>query len=83
MSEGRLEFVNGGWVASDEACPTFDQAIDNIRIGHKFLHDNFGIRPKHAWHIDAFGHSSAFAELFTRMGFETMTVARINKDEMN
>lgn len=23
VNEGMWEFVNGGWVASDEACPTF------------------------------------------------------------
>jgi hypothetical protein len=34
VSEGRLEFVNGGWVASDEACPTYEEIIDNIVMGH-------------------------------------------------
>ncbi len=43
VKEGRLEFVNGGWVASDEACPTFEDFIINILAGHEFLEKEFGI----------------------------------------
>lgn len=35
--EGRLEFANGGWSASDEACPSFDDMITNFIVGHQFL----------------------------------------------
>ena len=34
VNEGRFEFVNGGWVASDEACPIYEDLIENIVIGH-------------------------------------------------
>ena len=61
VADGRWEFVNGGWVASDEACPTFLEMIENFRTGHEFLMNNFGIRPNIAWHIDAFGHSMSTA----------------------
>ena len=46
--------------------------------GHAFLKRNFGVTPKHAWHADAFGHSAATVELFSRMGFETISWARID-----
>ena len=42
---------------------------------------NFGIVPKHAWHADAFGHSAATVELFSRMGFKTIAFARIDDEE--
>ena len=65
VAEGRFEFVNGGWVAHDEACPTYLDIIDNMVVGHKFLKDELGITaPKIAWHADAFGHTSANADLF-------------------
>ena len=44
VKEGRFEFLNGGWVASDEACPTFEDLILNIATGHEFLRREFGIR---------------------------------------
>jgi len=37
VKKGQLEFVNGGWAASDEACPTYEELIVNIMTGHAFL----------------------------------------------
>ena len=34
VKEGRFEFVNGGWVASDEACPIYEDLVENIVVGH-------------------------------------------------
>ena len=76
-----MEFVNGGWASSDEACPTYEELMTNIMAGHAFLKTQFGITPKHAWHLDAFGHSASTPELFARMGFETITFARMDDNE--
>ena len=62
VQEGRLEFLNAGWSMSDEACPHFDDFIDNMQKGHDFLMKEFGVKPRIAWHIDPFGHSSATQE---------------------
>ena len=78
VSEGRFEFANGGWVASDEACPTFTELLQNILYGHDFLKREFSITPKIVWHMDAFGHSSTTAKLFTDLGFEAFFFGRIN-----
>ena len=37
VSEGRLEFVGGGWSMPDEAVTHFDDIINNYMIGHEFL----------------------------------------------
>ena len=37
VKKGQLEFVNGGWASSDEACPTYEELIVNIMTGHAFL----------------------------------------------
>lgn len=34
VKEGRWEFVNGGFVASDEACPIYEDLIENLVAGH-------------------------------------------------
>lgn len=81
VKEKRLEFINGGWVSADEACPTYEEQIMNIMTGHAFLQRTFGITPKHAWHPDSFGHSAATPEIFARMGFETISFARIDDEE--
>jgi alpha-mannosidase len=30
VKRGQLEFINGGWVANDEACPTYEEIIMNM-----------------------------------------------------
>jgi len=41
---------------NDEANAYYEDIIDQMTVGHKFLLDNFGIRPTIGWHIDPFGH---------------------------
>ncbi len=81
MHEGRLEFINGGWVSHDEACPTYEEIILNMILGHSFLNITFGTVPRHAWQPDAFGHSAATPELFSRMGFDSIFFARVSDSE--
>lgn len=80
VDSGQLEFINGGWVSSDEATPSYEEIIMNMMTGHQFLKKNFGVVPKHAWHADAFGHSAATVEFFSQMGFQSISFARINDD---
>jgi lysosomal alpha-mannosidase len=49
VKEGRFEFVNGGWVESDEATTTYEQLIENFALGKRWLHDTFDISPKIGW----------------------------------
>jgi len=34
VKQGRLEFLNAGWSMSDEACPHYEDFINNMFIGH-------------------------------------------------
>lgn len=34
VREGRLEFLNAGWSMSDEACPHYEDFINNMMVGH-------------------------------------------------
>ena len=37
IKDGQLEISQGGWVATDEACPNYEDMILNMHIGHEFL----------------------------------------------
>jgi hypothetical protein len=78
---GRLEFVGGGWVGEDLTCPTYEELIMNMVAGHSFLRRKFGIAPKHAWQVDSIGYSSALPELMNKMGFESVSIARVSEAE--
>ncbi|XP_072346983.1 lysosomal alpha-mannosidase [Scyliorhinus torazame] len=86
VSEGRLEFVNGGWCMNDEATTHYNSIIDQMTLGFQFLNDTFGEcgRPRVAWHIDPFGHSREQASLFAQMGFDGFFFGRLDyQDKQN
>mmetsp|Transcript_6779 Transcript_6779/g.10907 ORF Transcript_6779/g.10907 Transcript_6779/m.10907 type:complete len:100 (+) Transcript_6779:219-518(+) len=65
VRRGQLEFANAGWSMHDEACPTYEQMIDNHLKGMQWLNKEFGVRPRVGWQIDTFGHSNTNARLFS------------------
>ena len=80
VEKGQLEFVNGGWSMNDEGTAHYNSIIDQMTHGLQFIATNFGTkaRPKVAWHIDTFGHSSEQASLFAQMSFKGFFFARIH-----
>ena len=60
----------------DEACPIYEDMIENMWIGHDFILKTFGVKPRIGWQIDPFGHSNTNARLFAEMGFDAWFFAR-------
>ena len=64
---------------SDEAASHFVDQVDQMTIGHLWLQAQFGrttVQPRVGWHIDPFGHTSATAFLFAKMGFNMFQFGR-------
>ncbi|KAI8490965.1 mannose metabolic process [Branchiostoma belcheri] len=86
VSNGQLEFINGGWCMNDEASTHYNAIIDQMTLGLQFLNTTFGEcgRPLAAWHIDPFGHSREQASLFAQMGFDGFFFGRLDyQDKAN
>jgi len=49
VRNGQLELVNAGWSMHDEACPIYEDMINNHMIGHEFITKNFGVKPRIGW----------------------------------
>lgn len=62
----------------DEACPTYDDFIENMMLGHEFILKEFGIKPRIGWQIDTFGHSNTNVRFFAEMGFDALFFARLD-----
>lgn len=78
LNNGQLDFLLAGYVMNDEACPYYDDLIEQITLGHRFIKSTFNRIVSEAWHIDPFGHSAAQARLFSEMGFNAWFFERID-----
>ena len=78
LKEKRIEFVSGGYVTNDEATPVYYDIVDQIRIGHQYLLEEFGIIPKTGWYIDSFGHSIGNAYILSELNFENLVIGRMH-----
>eukprot|EP01117_Protostelium_nocturnum_P002404 TRINITY_DN1308_c0_g1_i1.p1 TRINITY_DN1308_c0_g1~~TRINITY_DN1308_c0_g1_i1.p1 ORF type:complete len:1186 (+),score=397.13 TRINITY_DN1308_c0_g1_i1:18-3575(+) len=78
VKNGQLEFIGGGIVQNDEAASSIDAVINQVTDGHEYIKKHFGTRPRIAWQIDPFGHSTLTPFLFAEMGYEAMIINRIN-----
>ena len=74
VKEKRIEFVLGGYVANDEATPSYYDIADQIRVGNQFLLEEFNVVPKTAWFIDSFGHSAGNAYMMSRLNYENLLI---------
>ncbi|XP_065891997.1 lysosomal alpha-mannosidase-like [Dysidea avara] len=85
VENGQLEFTNGGWCMNDEGATHYNAIIDQMTEGLRFITDTFGAqyRPRVAWQIDTFGHSSEQASLFAMMGFDGLFFARLDYGDKN
>ena len=80
IKQKRIEFVSGSFTINDEANPLYYNIIDQIRIGHQFLLEEFGIIPKTAWYIDSFGHSAGNGHILTQLKFKYLVLGRMHID---
>jgi len=78
IANGQLEIINAGWSMHDEACPTYEDMINNHIIGHQWILEEFGVKPNIGWQIDPFGHSNTNARIFAEMGFDAWFFARLD-----
>lgn len=81
INNKQLEIINAGWCMSDEASPYYEDIIDQMTIGLRWVKDTFGVVPKIGWHIDPFGHQATNAALFNQFGFNAWFFARIDRQD--
>ena len=80
IQNGQFEVATGGWSSTDEACPNYEDLINNIMIGHSFMKKEFGVTPKIGWNVENPGHSSTNTRLFSQLGFKAQYFSRVDQD---
>ena len=83
IEQGRLVFINGGWVMSDEAVPSYKQSLLQFRLGLDVMNSTFGKRATIGWQSDSFGHSAVTIANMHMLGYEFFIGQRITIDFKN
>lgn len=66
---------------SDEATVYYEDVIDQMSLGFRWLRKKFDVVPTVAWQIDPFGHQSSFATLGNQLGFNSIFFGRIHYED--
>lgn len=83
VEQGRLSFVNGGYVQHDEAAAHYVGMLDQTTRGHRFLARALRFVPTVGWQVDPFGHSGTQAGLFgAALGFSALFFGRADYQDM-
>ena len=51
VKRGQLEIVTGGWVMNDEANSFYFAMVEQLILGHEWLHLNLKYKPNNGWAI--------------------------------
>lgn len=83
VKKGRIEFLNAGWCMSDEATVYYEDMVDQMSLGLKWIKDQFNVVPTVGWQLDPFGHQASFATLGHQFGFNSLFFGRIHYEDKN
>jgi hypothetical protein len=49
IKNGQIEILNAGWSMHDEACPIYEDMIENMMHGQQWVLEEFGVKPRIGW----------------------------------
>jgi alpha-mannosidase len=77
VKNGQFSFMGGGWVMHDESLTDYRNVYLQLKTGHKWLNDTFGVMPRIGWQIDPFGNSAVTPGILSVLGYEGIVLNRI------
>jgi len=78
VQNGQLRFSTGAYVANDEATAHYEDIIENIILGHRFLRSVFNYVPLTGWGVRSHGNSATQALLLSESGLNFNFIEQIN-----
>lgn len=85
VTNEQITFVSGFWTTPDESITHYSSVINDMTIGRQWLTKHFNDcgNPSIAWQLNAFGHSSNFADILIKSGYEGLFFSRMDQQVKN
>ncbi len=63
--------IMGGWYLQPDCVMTSGESLmEQIRLGHKYFEEKFGVKPDVAINFDPFGHSGGLVQILKKAGYK-------------
>ena len=69
VREGRWHVCGGWFLQPDCNLPSGESFVRQITTGLRYFANRFGVRPRVAFNVDAFGHSRGLVQILAKSGF--------------
>ena len=83
VKQGKWKIMGGWYIQPDCLMPSGESFVRQIKVGHKYFKEKFGIVPEIATNFDSFGHSLGLVQILAKNGYKGYVITRPNKWEMN
>jgi len=76
VTSGRVELAGGMHAMPDVNLPSGESLVRQVLYGQDYFEKTFGVRSKHAWMLDIFGHHPQVPQIIKKAGFDSYVFCR-------
>lgn len=70
IKDGKWKVMGGWYLQPDCLMPSGESIIRQIKVGHKYFQEKFGVTPEIAINFDSFGHSVGLVQILVKNGYK-------------
>lgn len=80
IKDGRWRIIGGWYLQPDCNMPCGESFVRQIQFGKNYFRQNFGVEPKTAYNVDAFGHTVGLVQIMKKCGQDNCVIVRTGDD---
>ena len=76
VRSGKWKIIGGWYIQPDCNMPSGESFVRQIKTGHKYFREKFGVTPEIACNFDSFGHSVGLVQILKKCGYKGYMITR-------
>lgn len=80
VKEGKWKIIGGWYLQPDCNMPCGESFVRQIQFGKNYFREKFGVEPKSAYNVDAFGHTAGLVQIMKKCGQDNCVIVRKGDD---